>query len=133
MAMTVDYLSGITGYWYLASPYTKWPHGLDDAALTIARLAGELIVLGVPVYSPIAYTHEIARVGQLPMISYDLWMSFAKTMLLQSQGIIIADMIGWGDSVGVTQELKWAAECKKPAFLLNTDAPYQITRLGLDD
>lgn len=56
-------LSG-AGLVYLATPYSKYPRGIEAAFVDASRLAACLVRLGISVYSPIAHTHPIAiRIG----------------------------------------------------------------------
>ena len=42
---------------YLATPYSKYPAGLQQAFVDAAKLAALLLRSGMNVYSPIAHTH----------------------------------------------------------------------------
>src|SRR5208283_568744 len=44
MLNTVEGLRLPKGYWYLGSPYSRWEGGLDDAAFTIAKIRGRLVL-----------------------------------------------------------------------------------------
>ena len=49
-------------FWYLASPYSKYPEGTQAAFEMACWQAGLLIRAGVPVFSPIAHSHPHIRV-----------------------------------------------------------------------
>ena len=112
----------IKGYWYLATPYSKWPLGLDHANLEAQRLAGRLLSIGVKVYSPIAHTHGIAAyVTGVDKRDHDFWLAADKPLLDAAGGLLIAYLPGWQDSKGVTLEIQGAKEQKKPYWLLNPE------------
>ena len=46
--------------WYLASPYSLFPGGLEMATRVVSREAARLLEAGIPVVSPIAHSHTIA-------------------------------------------------------------------------
>ena len=51
---------------YLATPYSKFPGGIQAAFIDAACIAARLLRAGVKVYSPITHTHPIGRVGDHP-------------------------------------------------------------------
>ena len=110
----------IQGYWYLATPYSKWLWGLEEANTEAQKLAAALLSIGVKVYSPIAHTHGIAAyVTGVDKRDHDFWLAADKPLLDAAGGLLIADLRGWRDSKGVTLEIQWAKEQKKPYWLLN--------------
>lgn len=109
------------GYWYLATPYSKWKGGLDDAAFIAAKVAGRLIRAGVHVFSPIAHSHHISVAAEIDLRSYEIWLSLDKPLFEAAYGILVADLDGWDESYGITQELKWAREHGKPRYLVHPE------------
>jgi Domain of unknown function (DUF1937) len=108
------------GYWYLATPYSKWLAGIVDANAVAQKLAARLILERVPVYSPIAHTHGIALAGALDPFDHDIFMPADKPLFDASFGLLIADLPGWRESKGVQMEVGWARAGRKPMLLLNT-------------
>jgi hypothetical protein len=107
------------GFYYLATPYSKWVHGLHDANLVAQRLAGALIKAKIPVYSPIAHTHGIAIAANMNPMDHKIWMPADKPIFDAAYGLLIADLKGWRDSKGVAIEIEWAKEQLKPIWVLN--------------
>ena len=66
---------------YLATPYSKYPDGLERAFVMASKLAGLLIHAGVKIYSPIAHCHPVAIHGGLNPLDHDLWMRLDKAMM----------------------------------------------------
>lgn len=113
-------------FYYLATPYRAYPHGLDAAAEAAERLAASLLDLGVEVYSPIAHSHNIARhVLSAPPIS-DYWLERQKPFLCACVGVIVATQLeGWDSSSGIEFEIDFARRANKPVLdgLLNPMPP----------
>lgn len=108
------------GYWYVATPYSKWTHGLDDANTVAQILAAHLLMTRLPVYAPIAHTHGIAKyVDEIDPRDHSFWMAADKPLFDAACGLLIADLPGWRDSKGVQMEIAWCKEQKKPFWLLD--------------
>ena len=45
---------------YLATPYSKYHRGQDEAFIAAANIAGRLIARGLDVFSPIVHGHPLA-------------------------------------------------------------------------
>ncbi len=109
-----------SGFYYLATPYTKGPHGIDDAAKQASIVAAQLIARGLWVFAPIPHAHSIAINGGLEPLSHDLWLPLDKEIVRAAHGLIVADLEGWETSYGIGEELKWFRAMNKPRYLLNT-------------
>ena len=112
-----DRAIGRLSYWYLASPYSKWDAGQEDAFERAADYAAILIRRGIPVFCPIAHSHSIAKIGPLDGLSHELWMTQDWPLVRASCGIIICPMFGWNESLGVVQEIQWADKLGLPVML----------------
>ena len=119
---TVPSLSGGAGYWYLASPYSRYEEGLGAAAWRICIIAGELIRRSVPIYVPIAETHMLAEAAGLDHLDADLWSRFDRPKLEAAAGVLVATMKGWRESHGVTEEIAFMANRGRPVLLLDCSA-----------
>ena len=108
-----------TGYWYLATPYSKWPGGIEDASFIASELAGLLLLEGVNVFSPIAHSHAISQAAKIDPHRHDIWLPADKPLFEGAHGILVASFPGWRTSKGITMEIEWAHEHKKPRFLVN--------------
>lgn len=104
---------------YLASPYSKYPKGLERAYCKICRIAGRLLVNGVTVYSPIAHTHGIASHAYLDPYDYNIWLPFDGAMMRACDAMVVALMQEWQTSYGVAHEMDVFNEAHKPIFALD--------------
>lgn len=107
------------GYYYLATPYSKWVHGLDDANALAQLITSRIMLERVPVFSPIAHNHGIASFLQDMFGDYDFWMEVDKPMFDAAHGLLIADLPGWRESKGVKMEIDWCVAQRKPYWLLD--------------
>jgi Domain of unknown function (DUF1937) len=90
--MTIDELKLFTdSYIYLSSPYSLWPRGQEDAAETVARLAARLITAELPIFSPIAHGHAIARAGGLDLHS-PVWLKMDQFFCRWASVLLVADL-----------------------------------------
>jgi hypothetical protein len=102
------------GFYYLASPYSKHPGGLEVAFRQACEAAALLIKAGVPVFSPIAHSHPIAVAGGLDPLSYDVWLPADRPMMDAASGIIVLHLLGWATSYGIAEEQRHFAAAGKP-------------------
>jgi hypothetical protein len=92
-------------FYYLASPYSKFPHGVHKAHQLACEATALLVQNGIPVFSPIAHTHDVAIYGKLDPCAHTLWMPADRPFMLAAKGIIVLRLEGWEDSYGVQLEL----------------------------
>jgi hypothetical protein len=102
-----------SGFYYLATPYSKFPGGKEEAFRLACLAAAQCYAEGILVFSPIAHTHCIAVIGGLDG-SYQQWQIFNEVMLRASLGMIVVEMEGWDVSDGIEAETVWCTENKKP-------------------
>ena len=108
---------------YLATPYSKYKGGdLHAAFVDAARLAAELLSIGVRVYSPIAHTHPLAIHGHLDPLDHSIWLPFDEAMMEAADCLIVAHMDGWDVSYGIEHEVNFFAAAGKPIFDLDPDS-----------
>lgn len=100
--------------YYVASPYSKYPGGLNAAFVDIAKASAELIRRGIAVYSPIAHTHPIAIHGNIDPYDHGIWMPLDHHMMNAADGCIVVMMPGWVESKGVTIEIDEFKKQSKP-------------------
>jgi len=111
---------------YLASPYSH-PNRevLEGRAEAVSRIAALLFEAGVLVYSPIAHSHTIAAVGDLPT-DFAFWDRYNRAMLERCDALFVVAIPGYDASVGVAGEMQIARELEIPVFV------FEPTRDGLE-
>jgi hypothetical protein len=110
------------GFYYLATPYSKYPGGIDAAYEMACRAAAECFQEGLLVFSPIAHTHSIAKFGGMSG-GYDFWKRYDDAMMAAAAGLIVVKMNGWEESTGIAAEIEWFKSRCRPVFY--RDAPHE--------
>ena len=105
--------------YFLSTPYSKYPKGLEHAFRDASRLTARLLQEGLSVYSPIAHSHPIAMHGGLEPRDHDIWIPFNELMMAKSDVLLVAHMEGWEDSYGIIQEIKAFGKAEKPIYHLD--------------
>lgn len=106
---------------YLATPYSKYKAGLYQAFEDAARLTARLMKAGVPVYSPITHSHPIAFHGDIDPRNHDIWLPFERRLMSVSDALCVAEMDGWRESFGISEEIKIFAGEVKPIHYLDPE------------
>jgi len=106
---------------YLATPYTKYPDGIEEAHAEACKLAARLLVNGVMVYSPIAHTHAIAVHGKINPLDHAIWLPFDEAMMQAASVLVVAEMPSWQVSYGIRCEIEWFMRAEKPILYLDPE------------
>jgi len=106
---------------YLASPYTDDDKGVEHARFeAVCEYAAAMMLSGLHVFSPIAHGHSLAAYGPLPT-DFEFWEDYCNSSIARCDVLAVLRLPGWGDSRGVSQEMKWAKTLKMPIRMLNPD------------
>ena len=106
---------------YLASPYSKYSTGPEMAFIDVTKLVARLANSGLPVFSPITYTHPIAVHGKINPLDHDYWLGFDDQFIAVCGSLLVAKMDGWDESFGICEEKTRFARLGKPTFYLNPE------------
>ena len=104
---------------YLASPYTQYPGGMEQAFIDVAILAGRLFAIGIPTFSPIAHAFPYVKYGNLDPLDYPAWKPVQERLMDACDSLIVAHMDGWESSVGIAHEVAYFERSQKPIFDLD--------------
>jgi len=108
-------------FWYLATPYSKYPGGLDAAFEEAAKTTAKLIRLGMRIYCPIAHTHPVARYGKIDPYDHAIWLPADKPFMDAAAGLIVVKMPSWEESYGISEEIKAFKAAGKPVMFMEWD------------
>lgn len=107
------------GFWYLATPYSKFKGGIHEAFILACEAAGKLMTeRGLCVYSPIAESHPIAQMCGLDPLDHGIWLPACAPKMAAAHGLLVVEMPGWQDSVGVRHEIENFKAKGKPVHYL---------------
>ena len=113
---------------YLASPYSHPNPRVMVARFHAACLAtAELMRRGHTTFSPIAHSHCVATFGNLHL-GWEFWSDIDYEWIRLCGNIAVLTLMGWRESVGIRDELRYAESLQlpPPALLSPED-------LGIED
>lgn len=95
---------------YLACPYQHADKQvMRERFDAVNRAAAQLMREGMYIFSPISHTHPIAECGDLPR-GWDYWEAYDRALLSCCSKLIVLQLPGWEQSVGVQAETAIARE-----------------------
>jgi hypothetical protein len=103
-----------TTFHYLASPYSRYPHGMEAAFRAACEATAVLMRQGHRVFSPIAHSHPIGVHGLLPLTDHNLWMAADRPFMDSASGCLVLMLEGWQESIGVKHEIEVFTKAGKP-------------------
>jgi len=107
------------GFWYLGTPYSKYPRGIQAAYEDACLQQALLIKAGIPVFCPIAHTHGPAIHGGIDPLDHNIWIPADAPFMQAAKGLIVCKMEGWRDSYGLTVEVDYFINHRKPVFYMD--------------
>jgi Domain of unknown function (DUF1937) len=113
---------------YLASPYTAYRGGMEQAFIDVAILAGRLFAIGIPTFSPIAHAFPYVKYGNLDPLDYPAWKPVQERLMDACDSLIVAHMDGWEKSVGIAHEVGYFERSGKDIFDLDVETLVLIKR-----
>ena len=76
-------------YWYVATPFTKYPHGHEAAYRLACVETARLLRAGIPCLSPIAHGFGLHAHGGLPVVDAVLWHRVNLPLMMGAAGCIV--------------------------------------------
>ena len=101
---------------YLATPYSKYPYGLDQAHIEACNAAGRLIEAGVPTFCPIAHSHAIAQCSGIDETDHDIWIAADQPFMDSAYVLVVAMLPSWEDSYGIGVEIEEFERTGRPVI-----------------
>ena len=103
---------------YLAQPYSHPETETREHRYRIAEsVAVNLMKKNYTIFAPIVHWHRVAQAYNLPTEAA-FWSGHNRVMLEAAESIAVLAIYGWLDSVGLHEELEWAKELNKPAYVI---------------
>ena len=107
--------------YYLASPYTHKSKFIEQIRYeAVIYTASQLTNMGHRLIEPIGMCHDQSTKYELPG-GYEFWKTRDRGFVELCDGIIILCIPGWAESVGVTDEIKWAKQHGKTIHYLRAE------------
>ena len=104
---------------YLATPYTLYYMGLDQAYTDACRLTSDLMVRGIRSFSPIAQGHGLSVEAGVSPGAVSLWYWFNQGYMNKCDALVVGCLHGWLESKGVQHEIAEFLKQRKPRYLLD--------------
>jgi hypothetical protein len=104
---------------YVATPYTKYPYGIEIAFQHASRLSAYMMKEGVQVYSPIAHSHPLAKYGNLDPLDHEIWMPHNDIMLSVCDALCVGMLETWKTSFGLCHEIKEFRMSNRPIYYID--------------
>ncbi len=104
---------------YLATPYSRFPGGIEAAFVAACRVVADLLKSGVSAYSPIAHTHPVAMHGGIDPLDHSIWIPFDAPMMAAADCCIVAMLPSWETSYGIGVEIDAFRKAGKPVLYLD--------------
>ena len=98
---------------YLASPYSKYPGGREEANKLVTKKAAELMEEGYILFAPIPHSHNIEK-EMSKTYDGDWWLEQDFAVLKNCDKLVVYKIPGWEKSYGVKEEIKFAKKNKIP-------------------
>lgn len=93
---------------YLATPYSKYIYGRQQAYQDACSAAAALMLKGYNVFCPIAHSHAIETNAMNKNQDGDFWLKQDFAILVHCDELIVYCMSGWKESYGVNKEIEFA-------------------------
>ncbi len=113
--------------YYLATPYSLYPHGLEAAYREACDITVRLQDRSLRVFSPIAVYHPVARECRIEARDHEFWLRRCRPWIEDCDALIVAMMEGWGKSRGVREETGAFMRAGKPVKLID---PVTLSGVG---
>lgn len=107
------------GYWYVATPYTRYPLGHTAAYQYARRISDSLDVRAVKHFSPIAVGHEIAARAGIDHDDLEFWMDFCEPFMKLAAGLLIVKLADWRKSDGIQEEIAYFERLGRPIYAMD--------------
>lgn len=104
---------GLSGAWYMASPYTNYPGGMWKAYAAATDAAERLMSADIPVFAPISYSHPIAM-SMRSEKPHKWWLDFDKHFMDAAPGMIYCMLPSHEASKGMQWEVGEFQKAGKP-------------------
>lgn len=106
------------GFLYLATPYSRYPPGMEQAFVDAAIASAWLLRRGIYVFCPITHSHPIAVYGGISLTDHTIWLPADRPMMDAARGIVVCQMSTWDQSFGIQHEIEVFQAAHKPVEYL---------------
>jgi len=105
-----------SGFWYVASPYTKI--NKEVAIDEVIKATAYILKNNIYAWSPIAHSANMEKYLPKEKLTHDFMLHYDGSLLAPAVGIIFFLLDGWRDSIGMKAEFNYCRAVNKPYFIL---------------
>ena len=105
-------------FYYLATPYSKFPGGIEAAYRAACEQQALLIRAGVPTFCPIAHTHGAAVHGGIDPVDHAVRLPADEPFMRSAAALIVCKLPTWELSFGVKAEIDAFYAAGKPVIYM---------------
>ena len=116
---TLQTLAASEQLFYLASPYARYPGGMNLAFRQVCSISADLLRAKVAHFCPIAQNHPVALYGHVDATDHSFWIPADIPLMKRCDALLIAEMTGWRESVGIAMEIEAFKDMRKPIWRLD--------------
>lgn len=109
-------------FYYLATPYSKYPDGIEAAYVLACREQARLIKAGIATFCPISHLHGPAMHGDIDPKDHAIWIPADQPFIDMACGLIMLTAASWEESYGMKIELAAFRGAGKPIFWMSPGA-----------
>jgi hypothetical protein len=106
---------------YLATPYSLFEGGIEQAYEAACAVAGKLMRHGIYVFCPVAHSHGIAKHSDINPLDHAFWLDQDRTLQDDCDALVIAQLPGWEASEGIKAEFAHAMLRWQPIHYLDPE------------
>lgn len=112
----------MSGFVYLASPYSHpVPDMRDYRYVQACKAAAYLMRQGEVVFSPIAHSHPVEKIGLGTVEDGAFWKKQDIPILRHASKLVVLTLDGWAESKGLEWEIATAESLMIPVSYLDPD------------
>jgi uncharacterized protein DUF1937 len=117
-------------FWYFSTQYSRHPEGKELAYVMACKEGAALAKAGIPVFSPIAHSHGIAKHGGIDPVDHEFWMAFDHPMMANAVGLIVLCSPSWETSLGIAHEVQYFEKQHRPIIYMHPGKATQAANLA---
>ncbi len=108
-----------SGFWYVATAYSKYKDGIDAAYNYARDVADVLQTAHIKAYVPVISGHEDATSAGINPRDHEFFMAVCRPWMERAHGLIVVGMDGFEESRGVIAERAYFGAASKPILFLD--------------
>ena len=103
---------------YVATPFSKYEEGMDAAYEHACQVTGELLRYNIHAFSPIVHSYGISKHANIDPLDHKFWMRADTPHMDKCNALVVAQLDGWEESIGIGMEIKAFRNAGKPIHFI---------------